>query len=422
MKWLNKSLKIAPYVAPGDSISSFEIVGGPDNTAIAHLEGTELLSSDTTSMAVPVTDEFVEWLTVSAANNATKSHSISAICAALKDALQSSVLHLDSQENAFSRATLTNTAALAHKYLAQKYSSFHHTPIDDVACVSGIPDKYELVGDVLMIAEGRLQGPLWEALLAHPEGAAELWSGLAALFGARRVARKAAVDRGPMRESRVRLVHPVAASSITSTAGPDSQGWVVVVENGISFGFDITRVMFCSGNVTERMRMGRPSMAMGETVVDLYCGVGYYTLPLLVHGQAGRVHACEWNPNSTAALRANLHAAGVQDRCEVHEGDNRSSSEGLVDVADRVLLGLLPSSVAGWPLAARALKPSGGVIHVHENVVDKDLSQWVEETVKVFGDLLRDKPLTVRASHLEKVKSYAPHVLHVVLDLDCHYQ
>ena len=57
-----------------------------------------------------------------------------------------------------------------------------------------------------------------------------------------------------------------------------------VIENGITFGFDITRVMFCSGNCTERMRMGREAVR-GQVVVDLYCGVGYYTLPFLVHGE-----------------------------------------------------------------------------------------------------------------------------------------
>lgn len=37
-------------------------------------------------------------------------------------------------------------------------------------------------------------------------------------------------------------------------------------------------------------------------------------------------------------------------------------------VADRVLLGLLPSSRGGWVTALAALKPRGGVLHLHENV------------------------------------------------------
>ena len=61
-----------------------------------------------------------------------------------------------------------------------------------------------------------------------------------------------------------------------------SNGWVNHKENGILFCLDITRCMFSSGNVTEKARMGR-LQCTGETVVDLFAGIGYYTLPLLVH-------------------------------------------------------------------------------------------------------------------------------------------
>ena len=31
----------------------------------------------------------------------------------------------------------------------------------------------------------------------------------------------------------------------------------------------------------------------GETIVDLFCGIGYYVVPMLVHGQAAMIYACE---------------------------------------------------------------------------------------------------------------------------------
>ena len=64
-----------------------------------------------------------------------------------------------------------------------------------------------------------------------------------------------------------------------------------------------------AGNGTEKARMGRVSAA-GETVVDLFAGIGYYTLQLLRHAGVAKVYACEWNPNSVAALRANLVSNG----------------------------------------------------------------------------------------------------------------
>lgn len=35
------------------------------------------------------------------------------------------------------------------------------------------------------------------------------------------------------------------------------------------------------------------------------------------------VYACEWNPHAVEALKHNLHANAVADRCVVLEGDNR---------------------------------------------------------------------------------------------------
>ena len=32
--------------------------------------------------------------------------------------------------------------------------------------------------------------------------------------------------------------------------------------------------------------------------MDLFAGIGYYTLQLLKNAHAAKVYACEWNPNS----------------------------------------------------------------------------------------------------------------------------
>ena len=81
--------------------------------------------------------------------------------------------------------------------------------------------------------------------------------------------------------------------------------------------------MFCAGNNTERMRMGRVS-CVNETIVDLYAGIGYFTLPFLVHGHARHVYACEWNPDSLEALHRNLQANHIDDdRYTLLLGDNQ---------------------------------------------------------------------------------------------------
>ncbi len=197
--------------------------------------------------------------------------------------------------------------------------------------------------------------------------------------------------------------------------------------------------------------------ADGEIIVDLYCGIGYYSLPLLVYGKAARIHAFEWNPNSVGAFLFNLRSAGIsRERCVVHFGDNSAAVMGhapydvrvhpqlddtyfvrnvstesveeaerwsteLTDIANRVCLGLLPSSKNGWILAAKVLNPVGGVIHLHYNVKDTEILEWAENARFEFERLFENigKLLKVKISHIEKVKSYAPRVRHIVVDLIC---
>ena len=151
----------------------------------------------------------------------------------------------------------------------------------------------------------------------------------------------------------------------------------------------------------------------GEVVVDLYAGIGYYTLPALVHG-GSTAHACEWNPEAVKALRWGLEANGVEDRCTIHEGDNRIAAQSLGGVADRVFLGLLPSSEEGLEVAMGVLSPRGGTLHVHGLAPSKDHTSWVGDLLSSASSL---RPGSDLSHDLTRVKSYAPYWDHVVLDL-----
>ena len=60
-----------------------------------------------------------------------------------------------------------------------------------------------------------------------------------------------------------------------------AHSWVDQRENGIRYALDAARCMFSSGNVSEKLRVARFECA-GETVVDLFAGIGYFTLPYLI--------------------------------------------------------------------------------------------------------------------------------------------
>ncbi|XP_034740152.1 tRNA wybutosine-synthesizing protein 2 homolog isoform X2 [Etheostoma cragini] len=289
-----------------------------------------------------------------------------------------------------------------------------------------VPHSFQRHDDLLLLGHNCFSLPLWKKM--EPQ----LWSAVAKGLGAKRLAKMHQISRDGFRS-------PV----VTMLLGEHS--WVRHVDNRIRYEFDITKCMFSAGNITEKLRVAGLD-CRGETVVDLYAGIGYFTLPYLVHAGASHLHACEWNPDAVETLKKNLVANGVSDRCTVHQGDNRQLQ--LCDIADRVNLGLIPSSEDGWPVACRLLKrTTGGILHIHQNVTsvlpntaaiqaindatrrvsgkkaDREVWQaWADDTANRIASLLKDitgaQWITTK-QHIENVKSYAPHVHHIVLDLEC---
>ncbi|EOD28328.1 hypothetical protein EMIHUDRAFT_449936 [Emiliania huxleyi CCMP1516] len=283
--------------------------------------------------------------------------------------------------------------------------------------VQSLPSKWEKLGDVALFApRGMFESGSGaaEALAALAPAAREsLLAALAAEAGAARLGvqgRIGQVEEALHRKSGARLVWP-----------PGAGGWVSFKENGVLYGLDVCRSMFSSGNGTEKARVGSFPCA-GETVVDLYAGIGYFTLPYLVHAGAAHVHACEWDEDALAALSRNVAANGVERRCTVHAGDNVQAAATLAGVAHRVNLGLIPSSEAGWPVAVAVLLPEGGTLHVHacvgagaseEDAWGRALLARLEALAAGMGR----RGWAARLLHLERVKSYAPRLNHVVADV-----
>lgn len=273
----------------------------------------------------------------------------------------------------------------------------------------GLPSKWEALGDLIVIPLDAFANEAWvEALGAATKAQTnQLWASVAQALGGSRLARQDHISDDELRSPRIEML-----------AGEST--WVEFSDYGVHFGFDASKVMFSSGNVTERHRIGSIDMK-GETVVDAYAGAGYYTLPMLVRSQAVRVHACEMNPASIEGLRWAASKNGVEDRLSVHEGDNQTTMPGLAGVADRCHLGLLPSSEAVWQHALACLKPSGGWLHIHMNIEKENVQAWSDETVHALKQFAQDsgRNWSIEAKHIERVKSYSPGVLHVVLDVQC---
>jgi tRNA wybutosine-synthesizing protein 2 len=248
-----------------------------------------------------------------------------------------------------------------------------------------LPEKWELFGDVLVL---RLPKELGD----YQQQIGEAYS---KVLNAKTVLRDTGGVSGPFRTPVVKMIF--GADPVT-----------VHKENGISYKFDVSRIMFSSGNTDERTRMAEVACD-GETVIDMFAGVGYFSLPLAVHQRPKRIIACELNEVAYGYLVENISLNDVSDRVEPILGDNRDLPGDAF--ADRVIMGYVKTTHEFLPTAFRLLK-SEGILHYHETCPNELLPN---RPVQRLRDAANNNKVEVL--RFKEIKSYSPGVSHVVLDV-----
>jgi len=180
-------------------------------------------------------------------------------------------------------------------------------------------------------------------------------------------------------------------------------------EHGIVYKLDIKEIMFSKGNLNERKRIVK-QIKKSETIVDMFAGIGYFCLGIAKFSEAKKIYAIEINPKSYEYLLENIRINKVGSKIIPILGDSAVEIMKLGRIADRVIMGLLPSCKEYLKDAMKVVKPNR-IIHYHgiAKKGDKKLFEDVETAARSEGRKTRLIKKT-------KVKSYAPKVYHFVLD------
>jgi len=248
-----------------------------------------------------------------------------------------------------------------------------------------LPDKYERLGHVIVLR-------LPDQLLPYRQ---EIAAAYALVLKAKTVLLEKGIIRGVERRPDMELLFGTETETTHS-------------ESGILYRLDPTKVMFSSGNFDEKLRMASLD-CRGETVVDMFAGIGYFTMPLAAKARAEKVIACEINPDAIGFLKKNIELNHVADRVTVFEGDNRQLPGEMF--ADRVVMGYVNVTWQFLPKAFSMVK-RGGIIHYQDTCsIDRIPDGLIENVRKGSGG----RPFEIL--RIKEVKAYAPSISHMVLDV-----
>lgn len=246
------------------------------------------------------------------------------------------------------------------------------------------PGRWERIGDVLVIRISREARPHAKTIAAA----------CGEVLRVRTVVEDVSGIHGPMRTPAVRVLW-----------GDETQ--TVHVEGGVRYALDVANIMFASGNLGERTALP-DRVRPGQVVVDLFAGIGYFALPIALRSHPKAVYACEVNPLAFRYLLENIRlnrATNVIPRF----GDCREVAPR--HMADWVLMGHFDARDY-LDVAFDALRGKGTIVY-HE-LCPKE--HFPEEPIRRFSHAARAHWMDVVRVQHRVVKSYAPGIVHALLE------
>jgi tRNA (guanine37-N1)-methyltransferase len=135
-------------------------------------------------------------------------------------------------------------------------------------------------------------------------------------------------------------------------------------EYGCSYHLDVARVFFSPRLSIEHHRVAS-LVGEDEVVVDLFAGVGPFSIQIAKTHPKATVYAVDANLYAFGYLKKNIIVNGLTGRVKPFLGDAKKVFKGKSGFADRVIMNLPEKSFNYVDVACKIIKPSGGIIHFY---------------------------------------------------------
>lgn len=185
-------------------------------------------------------------------------------------------------------------------------------------------------------------------------------------------------------------------------------------EFGCQYHVDVSKAYFSPRLSHEHERVASLVQA-GETVVDLFAGVGPFSVLIAKMNPKARVYAVDLNPNAFELLKINVRVNKVENRVFPILADAREiAATKLKGIADRTIMNLPETAVDFVDAACNAIKPEGGIVHFYGFVRAPDT---MEKLKQPLIELAKKNGRKVEAFlYAKSIRETAPFESQVVLD------
>ncbi len=180
-------------------------------------------------------------------------------------------------------------------------------------------------------------------------------------------------------------------------------------ENGCRYLLDLAKVYFTPRLSTERMRIAN-QIKNGDKVVDMFAGVGQFSILIAKRLPSSHVIAIDKNPDAVKYLKENMKLNKVKN-LEIIEGDAKEATRGISG-ADHIIMNLPHSGLEFLEAAFGAIK-KGGVIHVYAIVHEDDLFDGILKKIEETAHSLN---LQIVVLDKRLVRPYAPYQYNICID------